>query len=67
MKRIVKKFVVSTMIIASIFTVTECQKKEECDWCGKMKKCEQIKEDDMLVTVICDDCMESIMGSDSRK
>lgn len=67
MKRTVKKFIISTIVIASIFIVIGCQKKQECDWCGKMKKCEEIKQGDMLMTVICDDCIESIMGSDYGK
>ena len=37
-----------------------CQEKQECDWCGEIKKCQEIQEDGEVMVIICDDCVKEI-------
>lgn len=48
------------LIMMMCLLLTGCQKKQECDWCGEMKVCEEVEEDGELMIVICKDYLKEI-------
>lgn len=55
-----KKLLIVLLVACSMFSFTGCQKKQECDWCGDIKKCQEIKEDGEVMVIICNDCVKEI-------
>lgn len=56
-----KKFAVWTLIaIVGLGTLTGCQKKTICDWCGEKKVCKEYEDGDETGR-ICEDCQKELL------
>ena len=57
-----KKILLILYIVAVLSMVTSCKSKEECDFCGEMKYCEEhiLFDDEEAKLFICEDCMNEL-------